>query len=238
MQNFLKKFIEESYLSVSVSKTILWFNGTYAILSSLNGRNLKLVGGYSKHATNIVQDIREMLEKWWGITNRQEAEDMITALTGEKGYHNRSLLNEYYNQDLDEYTRAELEEKIATMSAEDKAHYLVMYDAVNKYGDNAILSWDLTRSMNLLGWYYLAGYYSYAEAMNQSLEIAKRLQHTYNSWEELAEGYLNGYLYWRGDDPNDKTSATYKIRAVYNRLKKKRNSPYKLPWNLELKKSW
>ena len=54
----------------------------------------------------------------------------------------------------------------------------------------------------------------------------------------MAEGYVNGYLYWKGDDPEDEDSGSYLIRQIYEQLKADENSPYHLPWDLEFQKDW
>ena len=50
--------------------------------------------------------------------------------------------------------------------------------------------------MNFLGYYYIAGYYGKEEALDLSLEFARKIQPLYNSWDELMDSYLRGYEFW------------------------------------------
>ena len=64
-----------------------------------------------------------------------------------------------------------------------------------------------------------------------SLELAKKVQPFYHSWDEFFEGYFKGYEQW-----SEKSSELR--RKTYQLIKNYDNSPYNLPWNLELKKDW
>lgn len=220
-----------------VSDTVLWFNGTYGILTARQGGDINLVGGYNKKDKLQLINLQESVESSWGITNREEAEETIAWLTGGEG-HNYYFLEEYKSHCLDEYTREEVIELTKDLSKEDQAYFLCLYDAVETYGENAILAWDLERAIQLLGMCYLLDLYTYEEAMDQSLEIAERLQSIYTSWDDMMESYFYGFQYWNEDNPEDKSSEYYKRRKLYEELKAQEDSPYNLPWNLEFQKDW
>ena len=92
--------------------------------------------------------------------------------------------------------------------------------------------------MQLLGNYYIAGYYTLEESMDKSLEVAKTLQGMYTSWDEMMDSYLYGYRYWQEDDIDDPDSASAARLQVYEELKSSGKNPYTLGWNLPLEKTW
>ena len=92
-------------------------------------------------------------------------------------------------------------------------------------------AWDYSRAFGLLSAGYLAEYLTREQALNMSLELAKKVQPLYHSWDEFFEGYFKGYEEW-----SEKSSELR--RKTYQLIKNYDNSPYNLPWNLELKKDW
>lgn len=94
-----------------------------------------------------------------------------------------------------------------------------------------VAAWDYSRAMSVLSSCYLAGYIEREEALNRSLEIAKIIQSEYISWDAFMESYFKGFALWSQDSDEFR-------RKVYTTMKQKPNSPYSLPWNLELKKVW
>lgn len=223
----------------TLSDTLRWFNAAYAIITTRNGGNLNHIGGYETKNLLNVQMIKSGLKESWEVTDRTTADDTLNWLL-EQGGHNAVLLEEYKESSLSEYTREELIEVLSDSSYtdNDRAYYLGLYDAVANYGDNAILAWDLSRAMQLSAWYYLADYYTYEEAMDKSLAIAKRLQEAYGSWDEMTDSYLYGFQYWNGDDMSDENSESYARYQIYQELVEQTDSPYSVDWNYELQKEW
>ena len=86
--------------------------------------------------------------------------------------------------------------------------------------------------------YYLCGYMTYEEAMDASLTNSLKLQELYDSWEEMMDGYMTGYMFWQGDLMLTDDSPTKERYHYYEILKDMENGPYSLDWNMELEKSW
>lgn len=97
--------------------------------------------------------------------------------------------------------------------------------------EDAIAGWDYCRAMSLLGYYYLAGYYTEEEALDQSLEVAKTIQNTFDSWDSLMDSYFAGYEYWSEEDSSER-------REIYEGIKAESDSPFNLDWGMTLEKSW
>lgn len=183
--------------------------------------------------------MKKGLKDSWDVTDRASADETLKWLT-EDGGHNSKLLAAYHDNKLDEYSREELMNALSDESYTDldKSYYLGIYDSAQKYGDNAIKAWDLSRAMQLCAWYYLAGYYTYGEAMDSSLEIASELQKTYTSRDDMMQSYFYGFQYWNDDDMTDETSESYARIQIYQNLKENKDGPYTLDWNYTLQKDW
>ncbi len=108
---------------------------------------------------------------------------------------------------------------------------MTLFAMYEQYGAEAIDAWDYCRALNLMGFFYLAGYYTETEALDGSLEIAKTLQGKFDSWDALVESYLRGYEYWAEESSDER-------REIYEDLKKRDDNPYSVDYNTELVKSW
>lgn len=217
------------------SDTILWINGTYAMLTAVNHGDIQKAGGYEKTADNT-KVIKKLLVDWWGINNRNDADNTLNWLL-EEG-HRHEFLAAFGEYKLQNYNRESFNKIITTVPKSDRPYFTLLFDSYEKYGTDAITAWDLCRALQLLGFYYIAGYYTYEESLDKSLEIAKQIQGIYSSWDDMCQSYLYGYQYWNDDDINDKESATYSRTQVYKKVKNMKNSPYNLRWDTELKKEW
>lgn len=218
------------------SDTLRWFNATYAVLTTKNGGDLNLIGGVEANALSKVQVI-DLLEQSWDVVDRASADETLQWLL-EEG-HNAQLLANFREFEMDDLTRDDLLEILSYgISEEDAPFFLVIYDAHAQFGDSAIVGWDLSRAMNLCAWYYLAGYYTYEEAMDASLEVATRLQSTFSSWDEMVQSYLYGFQYWNEDDIQNPDSDSYERKEIFETLKADAHNPYSVDWNLTFEKDW
>lgn len=223
-----------------VSDTVKWINTTYAILTAANEGDIESIGGTTKNESSKEQVVK-LLDEWWGVTDRQSADETLNWLLTE-GHRVE------FTADLAEIKEIGLldvsREDIIKMNTEnniqveDGNRLLTVVDAYSKYGEHAIDAWDYCRAIQLLGDYYVADYYTEQETLDKSLEIAKMLQQSYSSWDDLIQSYLYGYQYWQEDDAADQTSGTAQRRAVYDKLKEREDNPYQIDWNLELTKTW
>lgn len=193
---------------------IQWFNNGYAILTASNSWDTSLFGGTWK-SSYTRKMIADGLKSSWGVTDRASADETMNWLltTGHRTSWKRSVA--YLNPNGgDQFS-------------------LDMIAAYERKGDDGISAWDYGRALQLAAWYYLADYYTYEEALDQSLEIAKQMQPRFSSWEDMAESYLRGYEYWK------RSADAYKQRKeIYDRLKNSADNPYTVDWNLNLMKTW
>ena len=214
-------------------ETILWINATHAVITNLNGWDYTLFGGME--ATEANQEMMiPFLDEWWGVTDHDSAKENIDWLLTEG--HRADFVE--FMQILDEDGWADYSEEAtaamlgAILEDEDAGQFLAhSYADYLTYGAGAIDGWDYARALSLLGWYYIAGFYTESEALDKALEIAQELQGKFSSWDELTESYMRGYEYWSEDSADPR-------REVYQELKELDDGPYQIPWDLTLEKSW
>lgn len=220
-----------------LADTLRWFNASYALITTLNGGDLSLVAGYEP-GSMIESSMKAMLQRDWEVTDAASLTESVDWLLTEG--HNSDAIAYLSDSGTEGMTREEL---IAAMDEggfddEEQIVMLAAFDAREAYGDQAIAGWDLSRAMSLLGWGYLAGFYSYEEAMDKSLETALTIQQKFASWDDFMNSYFYGYSYWSGNDPEDAESQAFERRRLYEELKGKDSNPYAVDWNTALQKEW
>lgn len=178
------------------------------------------------------------LKRDWGITDKKsllyQKENLLT------GGQNREALRLLAEYDIEEYAERE---SVAKKIKEDLAEpetikILAIYDAKAMFGDNAIKAWDLSRIPTIMGMGYAAGYCTYIEALNASLEAAILAQQSFDSWEEFNQSYLYGYSFWSGESLETPGSSAYERQQIVETLESEENGPFSVDWNLTLEKEW
>lgn len=103
--------------------------------------------------------------------------------------------------------------------------------------DQAGRAWELCRSMQLLGCAYLVEWCGREEMLRRSCEVGKIIQDTFQSWDELCQGFLDGFAAWRlsgGLAPEAAREYVQQRAGIYWAIKGRKDSPYNLPWRMEL----
>lgn len=220
--------------AVETTDTILWMNGTHAVLTMLNGHDYTVFGGRSPDDESVGIE-KEMLSRQWGVTDRESADESLDWLLS-RGHRTpfaeeMESLTEEGLGDVSKEKRAGFFYENYEMTEEEVQRYIRFYEAYEEKGEEAISAWDYSRMLMLLSGYYVAGYYSEMEALDKSLEIARMIQTKYDSWDTFTDSYMLGYEYWAEE------SSEFR-RLVYEILLEEPDSPYRLPWNMKLVKDW
>lgn len=224
-----------------LTDTEKWFNTSYAVLITANEGDMSKIGGESKERASTKIKIKVTLEQSWDVTDRASAQEALADLLGGGG------MREGFNAEMQglkdsgffEFSEAELEQMFNEQKGEEGVDLLKnAVSCYKQFGDDAIAAWDYCRAIQLLGYFYLADFYTEQEALDQSLEIAKAMQGKYESWDQMMESYLCGFQYWQEDDSTDLESATAEREKIYQQLKSSPDNPYQLDWNTELVKTW
>ena len=231
---------KEQGTAEELPQTILWFNATYAPLTYSNGCNWRLVGGWEPTEENA-EITKTLLQSSWSVKDRETGLETVKNLI-QKGHRGKCR----------EYTEQMAEWGILDLGEEEFIQQIVEKDVGNELGRYAVayymyksgiepeymVAWDLCRVNQLYADYYLCGYVTYEEAMDASLTNSLKLQELFDSWEEMMDSYMTGYMFWQGDLMLTDDSPSKERYHYYEILKDMENGPYTLDWNMELKKSW
>ena len=223
------------------SDTIRWMCSAYAIYSAYNDKSLEVVGGLVGDDREWYrEEVKEALAGGWGIYDRKDVEDTLEDLL-EEGHRKqyKEAVSELKKAEILELSSGEAMVEIAgydSLSEEEVCKYQTAYEAYQKYGENGIDGWDYCRALQILGDCYQAEYINLEECLDLSLPIAQELQKTYENWDGVAESYLYGYSFWKGERTDDYDSQ--KRWEVYEELKNMESGPYTVPYDTKLENTW
>ena len=225
----------ENNSTVEVSDTIRWINGTYAVLTALNGWDYNMFGGMPANDESMAIQ-QSMLSEWWDVTDKASADETIEWLISEGHRMDfaemMDMLTEDGFGDMPEAERADyLLNNYTNMTDEIAQQYAAFYAGYDEKGIDVMSAWDYSRAVSVIANCYIAGYYTETEALDKALEVASVIQTAYGSWDAFIDSYMVGYEYWAEESSDER-------RAVYEELKAAPDSPYQLDWNLTLEKNW
>lgn len=224
----------EDRTTAELSDTVRWFNASYAVLTELNGWDYNRFAGLPANDDSMALE-QQMLDEWWGVTDRASADDTLDWILTE-GHRTGFADNMKYLEETGLGQVSAEERKAFILDnfsvTEDEAQgYIDNYAIYEQYGEHAIDGWDYCRALNLMSFYYLAGYYTEQEALDKSLEIAQTVQPLFASWDELMASYMRGYEYWAEESSEER-------QAIYEELKTRDDNPYQVDYNTALEKTW
>ncbi|MDE7013520.1 MAG: DUF1266 domain-containing protein [Kineothrix sp.] len=220
--------------TVETTDTILWINGTYAVLTAVNSQDYTVFGTMPANDETMASQ-QAMLSEWWDITDRASADETLDWLMNE-GHRadfveEMEMLKEVGLADLSAEERAGFLSDNYDFTEEEAQQYAQLYNSYEENGMNVMSGWDYSRMASVLSSCYIAGYYTETEALDKALEAAKVIQQNFDSWDSFIESYMVGYEYWAGESSEER-------RGIYEDLKAAPDSPYSLDWNMTLEKSW
>lgn len=225
---------------ILLSPTLQWMNIASSILLAVNYANnsecFRYMAGcfFPENENNLqlLQSVKTMLWKYWGIQNHDQAiEQMVLVLQRgmreDYGKEMKNLENIYYN--YSEKDLIELEKKRKPNATED-SFLPKMLMAYRRYGENALLGWDVGRVAYIMQCCYLVGYVSMEELLDVSVEAGKKAQECFTNWEEMTESYLLGGQYWQREDADNPNSLTAERWKLYETLWKGKKPYTKIPY--------
>ena len=124
-----------------------------------------------------------------------------------------------------------IEEARKTNPKADEDSYLPkMLTAWRRYGENALLGWDMGRCAYITQCCYLAGYINMKEMLDLCVDAGTKAQAFFQNWEEMMESYLLGGQFWKHEDQSNPNSMTAERWKLYEQLwqgrKPFQSSPY------------
>jgi len=205
-----------------------WALGCAAVLTERNHGSHGLLAGDAVTEQSRLS-ARTLLSEWWGINSREDLLDTLASLD-EKGHR----------ADFAKIGRAicRLNRKTyeGLLAAEDDPETINKMRIAREYyvqlGYKSLYGWDYSRAICLCRWGYTVGYLSEEEAWEQVLPMARLLQATFDSWEDLGRNYLIGRRFWSDAETNEDG---WRYEDALQRLRDMRDSPWnRYPWDLDL----
>lgn len=208
-------------------------NTAGSILLATNEGDFRYMAGIyypgNENKPEIVDSIKRYLWDYWGIQGHESAMDAMTRLV-------HSGMRVWYGEEMAKleiiyhgYSKEELIEaaKLENPKADEDSFLPKMMMAYRRYGENALLGWDMGRAAYIIQWCYFVGYVSMEEVLEIGVEAGKKAQQYFQNWEEMMESYLLGGQYWQREDASDPNSVTAKRWKIYEALWKGQK-PYKM----------
>lgn len=229
-----------------LSPTLRWMNTAGSILLAANPSvDFHQMGGYGHYtqSESMRQSLQTTLWEYWGIQGRAAAVEEMRALVtrGMRAQYKQEMerLSRLYGS----YSEEQLIEEARRINpnADEDSYLPKMLLAWRRYGENALLGWDVGRCALISQWCYLVGYMDMQTMLDICVDAGKKAQAVFQNWEEMMESYLLGVQYWQHEDKHTPGSMTAERWAIYETLwmgkKPYRMSPYvSLPFELPLSK--
>lgn len=229
-----------------LSPTLQWMNTAGSILLAANsGASFDKMGGFGDwiERGERKNSLKKSLWEYWGVQGSLQAEEVMRSLLAE-GMRTR------YQKDMErldrlyrDFTELQLidEAKKQNPKANEDSYLPKMMLGWRRYGENALLGWDVGRCALICQWCYLAGYMDMQTMLDICVEAGQKAQAVFQNWEEMMESYLLGVQYWQHEDRNTSGSMTAERWKIYEKLWKGENfwkiSPYlSIPFNQSLSK--
>ena len=219
-----------------LSPTLQWMNTAGALVLAqgfcMTSEHFRYMAGClfpgSENNPRLIQAVKKMLWDYWEIQSHEQAIEEMTYLlhTGMRARYGKEMCSfetVYHN-----YSEQKLIEiaKEKNPNANEDSFLPKMIMAYRRYGENALLGWDVGRIGYVIQCCYVAGYVSMEEVLELGVEAGEKAQKCFNNWEEMMESYLLGVQYWQREDANNPKSMTAKRWKLYEKLWKGKK-PYK-----------
>jgi hypothetical protein len=172
---------------------------------------------------------RRILKRWWDITDHDSLIENLSSLrhSGMRAHFER------VGRAVSRLSFIQYEWVLAHIQDPEKLQELIIartwYD---KLGPKSLLGWDYSLAIFLCRSGYTCGYISDEEAERWMMSFAKRLQETFDSWEDLANNYVIGYHFWCYKYTLENN---LEINNALDTLLEMPTSPWNtLPWKMDL----
>ncbi|MCM0665444.1 YbeU/YbeR family protein [Flavobacterium tyrosinilyticum] len=222
------------------SDSVKWTIAAYAPTLVSDGLQPLFVGGVSKKdfSSDLVEKELKIFRENWGIIDKETAYHTMIYLYNDGGnflsYKTKigALINEIYGDRIGEKEKDEKEKRKNILKKTARIYTLQRYPEVGIVGN------DLTKGLYFTSCLYLAGIYSFEEAMTISIKMAKKAQNSFKSWDEYMENAFWGAQCEFGSSPYDSGSSMSKRRNYYYNEREIKNGIYVIDWKTPLIDEW
>lgn len=209
---------------IHLSPTLQWMNTAGSILLASNKDDFRYMGGVfapgDEQDEKWISKIKKILWDYWQIQGQRTALEEMSHLVhtgmrryyGEEMRHLERLYGGYSEEQLIETAKQE------NPKANEDSFLPKMVMAYRRYGEDALLGWDVGRCALISQWCYYVGYLDMQTMLNITVEAGEKAQAVFQNWEEMMESYLLGGQYWLREDANNPESKTAKRWKIYEAL--------------------
>jgi hypothetical protein len=175
-------------VSVDPGTSRAWALMACSVPFGRDGFKNDLLAGSAMNEHNV-EALREYLKLKYGITRRIELVNVLDKLVAEG---RRAIANSLFKQIREtKLTEADIE-GMKDVEGREELRTLIKYGKRMASEKEGLLAYDYVRYEMLCRIGYGAGYFTEAEAWKRIDPVAKKLQTSYSSWEELGEIYCIG----------------------------------------------
>ena len=184
-------------------------------------------------------DLREILENWWGISNRGEALETLSYLSVKgfrfylptvfKAYNSPQaaqsdmILSQFAEREDVEKAFSQLKHLAETMDELTAGGIITGKNDILKYGT---IGWDCGRLVFVTRLCFDAGYINEQEAWAHIDSAYALARNTFRGWDTYAKSYIIGRSLWGGKDAYNTG-----IMSIARYLLEMPESPWvKMPW--------
>jgi hypothetical protein len=176
------------------------------------------------------QKARKILREWWGITSKETLLGTMRSL--QKEGHRRQF--ERLGAAVESLSDDQFQQRLIAAKGDEQEYrdLQLVREHYKRLGPQSLLAWDYGRYVALARWGYQAGFFTETEAWELIMPAARKLQNTYDSWEDFGKTYLIGREFWSVEQ----TKLNGQIYSNgYKKLLAEPRSPWKRhPWNTDL----
>jgi hypothetical protein len=214
-----------SYLEWTTQQQREWALGICGILTEMNNGHHALLGGEPVTPENR-ENQKTLLNRWWNVNSRDDLLDKLTWI--ELGGHRQEF--EKFGEALKRLDASQASNLMERAKGDLELQNRI--DIVNEYRDKlekkSLIGWDYSRYVALCGWGVVAGYISETEAWEHIMPVARMVQQTFDSWDDLGANYLVGRRFW---SYRQTVRTGLEAQDAYKRLCTDTNSPWcRYPW--------
>ena len=204
-----------------------WALATCAMLTQFNRRSHDVLGGHTEPDDGGKKSLRE----GWGVHNRSQLIKVLKWI--ECGGHRKGYEACVAYLESSPAERRALERPSVSADAHTRRAQLDQVKVIHsKFAKAGLTGWDFSRYVSLCGWGFHAGYLSEEEAWSRIMPVARLLQGTFSSWDELGENYLEGRRFWA---PFKSKKNDDEMAEALHFLRWSSYSPWaRLKWNMSL----
>jgi parallel beta-helix repeat protein len=210
-----------------------WIWGCSGVLWERNRDGFISLGSW-KNSEQAKAEKKELLSEGWDIKNRSDLLRDIFWLSQGGGHRDDFARDGRFvckmsKEQLDAFLKPYKD------YPERCNDFRVAHQYYTPLGDKGIIGWDLCRYMCLCRWGYICGWLDEETTWKLMIPVARELQQTFSSWEELGQNYLIGRHYWSLRHVRE--DKKYYDEA-FQRLIEMPSSPWnKYTWNLDLSRA-